>query len=149
MKTKIISAFPGTGKTTFFNNYKDTFTILDSDSSTFDKKEFPQNYISHIKENMGKCDYILVSSHEDVRNALVKEEIEHFLVYPKVDCRSIYLDRYKGRGSSLQLIDIIDSNWYDWIKQCDDHCYDNQDFVNGIKIGKNTYLEDIVLEHIK
>ena len=46
MKTKVYSAFPGVGKTTYFNNTSKN--VLDSDSSTFDKSEFPQNYINHI-----------------------------------------------------------------------------------------------------
>jgi len=58
MRTRIISAFPGTGKSFYHNTHKDT--TLDSDSSNFswladDKTlrnpEFPYNYIKHIKEN--------------------------------------------------------------------------------------------------
>jgi hypothetical protein len=73
--TKVISAFPGCGKTHLFKTHKNKI-ILDSDSSTFDKKYFPQNYIKHIKENIGKVDIILVSSHSDVRSALVNENID-------------------------------------------------------------------------
>jgi predicted nucleotidyltransferase len=81
MKTRIISAFPGTGKTYFYNKNKET--TMDSDSSQFsgvkdqngnNTKErnpnFPKNYIEHIKENIGKYEFILVSSHKEVRNAL-------------------------------------------------------------------------------
>jgi len=48
--TYLISAFPGTGKSYCFNN-NTTWEMLDSDSSTFDKKDFPDNYIKHIKDN--------------------------------------------------------------------------------------------------
>lgn len=47
MKTKVYSAFPGVGKTTYFNTTSKN--VLDSDSSKFDKREFPKNYIQHIK----------------------------------------------------------------------------------------------------
>ncbi len=43
MKTKVYSAFPGVGKTTYFNTTDKN--VLDSDSSKFDKKHFPANYI--------------------------------------------------------------------------------------------------------
>ena len=46
--TKVYSAFPGVGKTTYFNTTDRN--VLDSDSSKFDKKHFPANYIEHIEE---------------------------------------------------------------------------------------------------
>ena len=65
IRTKIISAFPGTGKSYYHNKNKET--TLDSDSSNFSwikdengnntterNPKFPQNYIYHIKENIGK-----------------------------------------------------------------------------------------------
>ena len=80
MRTKIISAFPGVGKTTYHKNNPDT--TLDSDSSSFSwivdehgnktrNPHFPQNYIDHIKQNIGKYKYIFVSSHKEVRDALL------------------------------------------------------------------------------
>ena len=63
IKTKVISAFPGTGKTHLYNNFQGK--ILDSDSSQFDKKYFPQNYMFHIKGNMDDAEIILVSTHKN------------------------------------------------------------------------------------
>ena len=109
-KTKIISAFPACGKTYAFEKLNENgYRILDSDSSKFSwmdvvdeayemknrgKKnykeryikvrnpEFPSNYIQHIKENIGKADYIFVSSHKEVRDALIENGIYFTLVYP-------------------------------------------------------------------
>jgi hypothetical protein len=80
-KTKIISAFPGVGKSVYHSKYPDI--TLDSDSSNFSwikddngnnteerNPDFPKNYIEHIKSNIGKYKYIFVSSHKEVRNAL-------------------------------------------------------------------------------
>ena len=67
--TLVVSAFPGCGKSHLFRNKGDK-KILDSDSSTFDKSQFPENYINHIKSNIGDVDMILVSSHKEVRDAL-------------------------------------------------------------------------------
>ena len=90
MRTKIISAFPGTGKSVYHQKHKET--TLDSDSSNFSwiidengnkvrNTEFPKNYIEHIKENIGKYEFIFVSSHKDVREALLNECIFFYLVY--------------------------------------------------------------------
>jgi hypothetical protein len=38
--TKVISAFPGCGKSHYFRNL--VKIVLDSDSSTFDKSDFPR-----------------------------------------------------------------------------------------------------------
>ena len=59
---RVFSVFPGVGKTHFYNQNKEN--TRDSDSSTFDKSEFPQNYIDHIKELLEdeSIEHILVSS---------------------------------------------------------------------------------------
>ena len=109
MKTKIYSVFPACGKTWLYEHQEDYgLKILDSDSSYFawvwecpedDERgmhspnarktkqrnpSFPQNYIDHIKCKIesGKYDYIFVSSHASVREALDKEGIDFTIVYP-------------------------------------------------------------------
>ena len=77
-RIKIISGFPAIGKS--FLSKQNLIKVLDSDSSTYSwiiengekirNKNFPNNYLEHIKENIGKVDVILVSSHKDVRQIL-------------------------------------------------------------------------------
>lgn len=125
IETKIISAFPGTGKTWCKNNY-DKLTIMDSDSSTYSwlspgvrNPEFPDNYIKHIRENMGKVDVIFVSSHEQVREALAENKIPYFLVYPNIGEKYLYKDRYRERGSEEDFIKMLDIKWEQWIGTCE------------------------------
>lgn len=132
--TKVISAFPGCGKTYCFNKYKDSdIKILDSDSSEFswvkDKNgvntkernpDFPMNYINHIKENMGKVDVIFVSSHDVVRDALKENDINYILVYPILGAKEEYINRYCTRGSNENFIKFIDSHY--------------EEFVNNMKL---------------
>lgn len=121
--SKIISAFPGTGKTHYCNFDRSQYDptpygyCIDSDSSKFDKSNFPANYIEHIKSKIGKHPLIFVSSHKQVRDALVLEGLPFNLVYPDITLRSEYLDRYRQRGSSGQFIDLIDRNWTNWISE--------------------------------
>ena len=117
-QTFLYSGFPGTGKSYFFNNTdKDLISIIDSDSSTFDKKDFPDNYIRHIKENVGKIDVICISSHKEVRDALVANELYFLLFYPDKSLKAEYLQRYTDRGSPKAFIDLIDSNWDMWLTE--------------------------------
>ena len=110
--TILISAFPGTGKTYFFNNT--SLDVLDSDSSTFDKNDFPANYIKHIKENMGKVDIILISSHEDVRYELEQSKLGYNLVYPDKELKDEYIQRYKERGNEDTFVKLLEDNWDEW-----------------------------------
>ena len=127
--TVIIAGFPGVGKTWCYNNLKDKYTMLDSDSSNFSwiwengKKtdirnpEFPNNYIAHIISNLGKVDVVFVSTHESVRKALADHEIPYVLVYPydTEDNMIYYFTGYVKRGSDTRFMNNIKDNWNNYI----------------------------------
>lgn len=143
--TKIISGFPGIGKSYLFNS-QPNLKVLDSDSSKFSweskgvrNKAFPNNYIQHIKSNMGVADIILVSSHTVVRQALKDEEIEYTVIYPSISLKEEYLDRYKKRGNNDQFIKMIDTNWEVFINEIED-----DEFPNKIELKKGKFLKDIL-----
>jgi hypothetical protein len=141
--TKIVSAFPATGKSHFFKNTNEL--VLDSDSSKFSWIEpgvrhpnFPQNYIDHIKYNIGKTKYILVSSHKVVRDVLVNNKIFFSLVYPVKNIKDEYLNRCKKRGSDQKFIDMLDNNWDSFLdemkeqKHCDHLILLSGEFISDI-----------------
>lgn len=146
--TKIISAFPGVGKSYIFNNYNDKNNVaLDSDSTDFswldDKKttrnpDFPNNYIQHIKENIGKVDCIMISSHKVVRDTLVENKVHFTLVYPEKELKDEYLKRYKERGNDEKFIEMINKNWDNFINELD-----NQIGCVKIKLKQGEYLSDV------
>ena len=138
MNTKVISAFPGCGKSHYFRENKDK-VVLDSDSSNFDKSLFPQNYIEHIRNNIGKADIIMVSSHKEVREALVENGIYFTLVYPDLSIKEEYIQRYIDRGSSEAFINLLTKNWELWIGELD-----SQDGCNKIKLKIGEYLSDVL-----
>jgi hypothetical protein len=112
-ETILCSAFPGCGKSHYFKNTE--LDVLDSDSSTFDKSEFPQNYMEHIKENIGKVDVILISSHDVVRDALTDLGYPYLLVYPDINSKEEYLKRYVDRGNDDAFVKLLDQNWETWL----------------------------------
>lgn len=136
--TKLISAFPGCGKSHLFRNAGDK-VILDSDSSTFDKSEFPKNYITHIKENMGKADVILISSHDVVRDALLVNGLKFTLVYPDISIKDEYIQRYVDRGNNDAFVKLLKENWESWISDME-----NQKGCNHIKLKSGEYLSDVI-----
>lgn len=150
MNTKIISGFPGVGKSYLFNNTE--LKVLDSDSSNFSwikdlegnntkerNPEFPQNYIDHIKENIGKVDIILTSSHDVVRKALKESCIDYILVYPNIRAKEEYIERYKLRGNNESFIKMINENWDKFIIEME-----NEKFPIKIELDKFEYLSDLI-----
>jgi hypothetical protein len=138
VKTIIISAFPGCGKSHLFRN-KGEKQILDSDSSKFDKSQFPQNYINHIKSNIGLADMILVSSHKEVRDALVDNGIEFTLVYPNKEIKDEYIQRYIDRGNEDKFVELLKNNWNNWIPELE-----QQNGCKKIELKSGQYLSDVV-----
>ena len=137
-ETLVISAFPGCGKSHYFREKVDK-VVLDSDSSKFDKSDFPRNYIQHIKENIGEVDVIMVSSHKEVRDALVQNGIQFTLVYPDISIRDEYIQRYIDRGSPEAFINLLTKNWELWIGELD-----TQIACHKIKLGEGQYLSDVL-----
>lgn len=139
IKTKVYSAFPGCGKTTYFNTTNRN--VLDSDSSKFDKKKFPQNYLEHIKRNIVKddVDKIMVSSHKEIRDALTSNQIPYVLVYPERDLKDEYIQRYKERGNQDSFIELLENNWDNWMDEMD-----NQKGCYKVRLKSGQFLTDVI-----
>lgn len=160
----VISAFPGCGKSSIFNNgeeynlvpvpfNKDLLElgkierkegqtlVFDSDSSNFDKTHFPGNYISYIKSLLEMFDdvVIFVSSHIGVREALAKAGVEYVLVYPEPYLKQQYLDRYVKRGSPDGFIKLLDEKWLEWL----DSCEKDKNAISHYKLSNGQYLSDL------
>lgn len=135
-KTFVISAFPACGKSYCFKNHQDNFSMLDSDSSDFSwvkdsegnntterNPDFPNNYIEHVKQNIGKVDVIFVSSHEVVRKALAENGIKVLIVYPNKTLKSEWISRFKVRGNNDRFINFLSDNWDRFIDEIEDEDY--------------------------
>jgi hypothetical protein len=104
-----------------------------------DKSDFPRNYLEHIKSNIGKVDVILVSSHKEVRDALVENNIWFELVYPDPSIKEEFLQRYVDRGSPEKFISLLETNWNNWIGELE-----YQYGCKKIKLKEGQYLSDVI-----
>lgn len=119
----VVAAFPGCGKSTMQKEFPQ---ISDSDSSLFDKSQFPQNYLQHIQDRLRRGLCTFVSSHDVVRKALVENYVPFVLVYPAMECKDEYIRRYIERAGTGGLMNadetpfanLMAKNWEDWITQC-------------------------------
>lgn len=160
MQTKVFSVFPASGKSWLYSHQEEYgLKILDSDSSYFSyiwegpkddergmyspaaKKtaernpSFPQNYIDHIKCKLesGKYDYIFISSHAEVREALTKAGVDFTVVIPDISCKAEWVGRCYLRqleGKQGFPVELMAKNFEDWVNGC----------IDGIH-------QEIVLEH--
>lgn len=150
MNTKVISAYPACGKSFLFNNK--AVSCLDSDSSKFSwiekdgvkerNPEFPANYIKHIKENLGKVDYIFVSSHLAVRQALTDANVDFITVYPETDAKENWLERMKNRGNDEKFIAFQNDNWEKFTTEIEKEPHGNKLY----RLAGNEYLNKIIEE---
>lgn len=159
MATNIYSGFPGVGKSRFFrfvieNNLK-TMTgdciCADSDSSQFSflpngerNPNFVEDYIAHIKSQIGVREFLFISSHKEIRDALVNNGIKFNLVYPSRQDKDEYIRRYIERGSPDSFINLITENWDNWI--CELENFDKEGIATThIQLERGAYLSDMLL----
>ena len=149
-KTVVISAFPACGKSYMYNNFNGKpYTMLDSDSSKYswiyengvktDKRNpnFIEDYIAHIKENIGKVDVIFVSSHSDVRKALRDNNIKYFIIHPSLDMKDEMLRRMKERGNDEKFIEFQKAHYEEFINEIKDEMnkiHKETPFIDGERI---------------
>jgi hypothetical protein len=151
---KIVSAFPGTGKSYFTSHNSVEGRVLDSDSSKYSwlldadgnkieppvrDPDFPKNYMNHIREEMDSAAVILVSSHADVRTALVDEGIDFTLVFPERSIKDEYVERFKKRESPQGFIDLIDKNWDVFLGQLEE-----QQGCEAVLLGPGQFISDVL-----
>lgn len=157
MDTKIYSVFPACGKTWMCKQQENhNLKILDSDSSEFSwvrvngikerNPDFPNNYIKHIKENIGKYDCIFVSSHASVREALDEEGIDFIIVYPNIGCKAEWVGRCfirEKKGESGCGAEAMYNNWEQWISECAETGTNHKEIV----LKPREYLSDHFLRY--
>lgn len=131
---KIVSAFPGTGKSYFYAHAKNAgllrhtgfnmpLKVADSDSSLWPrdsrKAPWPSAYIESVKALTVANDLVFVSTHKEVRQGLVDAGLPFLLVYPERDLKAEYMYRYRERGSSKAFIDLMDAKWDEFLADCE------------------------------
>jgi hypothetical protein len=145
--TLVVCGFPGVGKSTLVSRHQGLM-VLDSDSSKFSwtKTEpktrhpaWPGNYIAHIQDNIGVVDLILVSTHDEVRCALIAAGVPFTLVYPGPEMEEEYIQRYIDRGSDASFITLLRSKYQEWIA-----ALARQQGCTHVALSSGQYLSDVI-----
>ena len=157
-KTKVVSAFPGMGKSSLTKEEK-KLKLLDLDSSSFSwangaktlrNENFPLNYIESLQEHLKRnfYDFIFISSHEVVRRELIKYNIEFYLIYPPLCAYSEMIGRYVKRGSDKKFINLLENNFDNFVSTCKYSLSDENFMCRRIETIR--FMKDILpeIEHI-
>ena len=105
----IICGFPGTGKSTMAKLSQ----WVDLESTPFKK-----NWLlyAEVAKHMSDNGYtVMVSTHEEMLNALEQIEANYVVVIPPITDKATYLHRYDMRGNTYDFIRLLDENWEEWI----------------------------------
>ena len=141
MMTKIISGFPGVGKSHLGKRSDNEIVVLDLESSDFKGENRWEDYKNEIKNQIGKVDVLFVSSHKETRKILSELGLNFYLVYPDRSLKDEYLRRYAERGSSQEFIEMMDKNFDLFI----DSIENEEVRCAKIKLtGENEYLDSFL-----
>jgi len=98
-----------------------------------------KQYIQDVKAQLGKVDFVFLSTEVEGLQLLHNEGLEIFLVYPQKNLRNEYLDRYIERDNPYDFIGTMMKFWDTTIEKLQEQKYCKQ-FV----LEKNQYLSDIL-----
>lgn len=152
---KVISAFPGIGKTTLVQTNKNYIDLESSDYKWVDidktlsieerkgtaktiNPDFPENYIQKIIELTDMGFNALISSHKEVREALQAQGIEYTIVLPSLDMKEEMINRYLSRGNQESFVNLLKANYEKFIEDL------SMDPNDKIVLKHGEYLSDIV-----
>ena len=163
-QTLIISGFPLVGKSWLFQHQnKLGLKVADSDSSLYSwvydgngnkttqrHPDFPNNYMADIKAAIEarELDIIMVSSHAQVRQALLDNGINFVMAYPDTgeDAKQKGLYKYDHREKNGFTREFLESNYESMVQE-------GIDFANmtGVKLytiqnNLSDTLDDIILD---
>lgn len=152
---KIISAFPGIGKTTLVQINKNYIDLESSDYKWIDidktlpieerkgtaktiNPDFPNNYIKKINELTGMGFNVLISSHKEVREALQAQGIEYTIILPSLDMKEEMINRYLSRGNQESFVNLLKTNYEKFVEDL------SMDTNEKIVLKSGQYLSDLV-----
>ena len=134
MKTIIVAAFCGTGKTYLCKKNKKTVELeywKYKNDARFD------DYIEDLNEYIGNYDYVFISTEPEGLRLLHQRGFEMILVYPNKELRNEYLDRYIERDSPYDFIGANMKYWHEWLDDLE-----KEDYCKHVILETGEYLED-------
>lgn len=130
INTTIVSGFPGIGKSWLAQLYPKAVRDLESSDFHWFKDpindhqspnpQWPHNYMETIKalDKSGMYRVVMVSSHASIRKYMADEKIRYTNICPQdtPEMKTIFMKRYRDRGSSEEFIQNMDEHWSEYVQ---------------------------------
>lgn len=136
LTTTLFAAFCGSGKTYICE--KTNIKAIEIEYWKY-KDGLQKEYIDDVRKNIGKVDYIFISTDPEGLKLLHENGFEITLVYPENELRNEYLDRYILRDSPYDFIGTFMKYWNLWIDELKD-----QKYCKHIVLKSDQYLKDVL-----
>ncbi len=125
LKTLIVSAFPGCGKSYMAqNSINHGYSFCDKDNGYLDSEEQYRSYVNEIMNLIGKFDFILINQYPEVLNLLHSFSIPYIIVAPnnlsylssntKNLIKQQWFGRFYLRKDSFEWINLLYKNYDRW-----------------------------------
>ncbi len=137
LKTILCAAFCGSGKTYICE--KTNIKAIEIEYWKYKDIGLQKEYIEDVRKNIGKVDYIFISTDPEGLKLLHEDGFEITLVYPENELRNEYLDRYILRDSPYDFIGTFMKYWNLWIDELKD-----QKYCKHIVLKSGQYLKDVL-----
>ena len=135
--TVLYAAFCGTGKTYTCNQAN--ISAIEIEYWKYKDEGLQKEYIKDIEDQIGKVDYLLISTDPEGLKLLQKMGFDIVLVYPENELRNEYLDRYIARDSPCDFIGAFMKYWDAWISELKEQTY-----CKHIVLKSGEYLQDVL-----
>ena len=132
--TVLCAAWCGTGKT--YVCEKTNIEAIEIEYWKYKDKGIQNEYLQHIAYQMGRVDYIFISTDPDGLKLLNKAGYDITLIYPENELRNEYLDRYIERDSHYDFIGTFMKHWHIWLNELKE-----QDYCKHVILKKGEYLQ--------
>ena len=137
LKTILCAAFCGSGKTYICE--KTNIKAIEIEYWKYKDNGLRKEYIEDVRKNIGKVDYIFISTDPEGLKLLHEDGFEITLVYPENELRNEYLDRYILRDSPYDFIGTFMKYWNLWIDELKE-----QKYCKHIVLKSGQYLKDVL-----
>lgn len=160
VKTTIVSAFPGCGKTYMATHQEQyTFSVLELETTKYIKNtEWQRLYVENLKKYIGKVDFLLIPQQDVLIDELLYCRIPFVAVVPdnseKLSCKERHLIKQQWFGRFYLRDNSHIQNKEMWMKKMVDN-YDSwtnpsfflsRNIFNYIPLKADQYLEDVIYD---
>lgn len=146
---KIIACFPGVGKRYYQEKHPECYGAEmlvfqgDAFSHSTDAKsnDYISRYIGNILQAMQSNKYrVILVSDNTILGPMRQLRLDFTVVYPNIDLKEEYMERYREREPFGLDIQTVSDNWNDWITSLEATSYRKRRLTSG------QFLADVMEE---